>query len=251
MAVRPAAVAAAKPVQASVIHFRVERRVTPSRATSGGGVGTLFGAVDINSRGSAYQNGVSERSRRFDALGAARRLGRACAPRRARAGWGPLRASFSIAGSVSASRSRASAFSALTIAASACSLEMRRLARERVAVDHRPQDRQARTRRRAPPGAIAAFQRTSATWSSASTCRRGIGARVAELRRGRKPPSCARRRPRIGTASSTVSNAGRVPDLAERPDRVETRVRIGVLRGGLSSAGTAAGSPSRPRTSTR
>jgi hypothetical protein len=41
VAVRPAAVAAAKPVQARAIHFRVERRVTPSRATSGGDDGSV------------------------------------------------------------------------------------------------------------------------------------------------------------------------------------------------------------------
>ncbi len=40
-AVSPAPVAAAKPTHASVIHFSVERRVTPSARTSedGGGVG--------------------------------------------------------------------------------------------------------------------------------------------------------------------------------------------------------------------
>src|SRR6266446_4157978 len=40
LAVSPATVAAAKPTQASVIHFRVDRRVTPSMSRSGGAAGT-------------------------------------------------------------------------------------------------------------------------------------------------------------------------------------------------------------------
>src|SRR5437762_5091994 len=40
LAVSPATVAAANPTQVSVIHFRVDRRVTPSMSRSGGAAGT-------------------------------------------------------------------------------------------------------------------------------------------------------------------------------------------------------------------
>src|SRR6266508_6130856 len=57
VAVSPATVAAVKPIHATVIHFNVERRVTPSTSRSGAAATTssCFWTVAISSR-SAYQN---------------------------------------------------------------------------------------------------------------------------------------------------------------------------------------------------
>src|SRR5206468_4160592 len=66
VAVSPATVAAAKPIQATVIHFNVERRVTPSTSRSGAcaACSACFWTVAISSV-SAYQNrGVTLNIRR-------------------------------------------------------------------------------------------------------------------------------------------------------------------------------------------
>src|SRR5215468_10669988 len=57
VAVRPATVAAVKPIHATVIHLSVDRRVTPSTSRSGAAAvpSACFWTVAIL-RGSAYQN---------------------------------------------------------------------------------------------------------------------------------------------------------------------------------------------------
>ncbi len=231
-------------VQASVIHFRVERRVTPSRSVVG-----ARGRRSTLSRGRSHQfsgpqptktaRGSSRRSRQRRGLRvAARRLGGS-------AGRVPhaqvrilLRELLDLRQRLGVLQER-EAFSALRIAASTCSLESCRACRARAC-------RSIIERRTGSPERVAELgegdRRVPAHVGDGVLERApaAAGSRAdRRAARARTPPSCARRRPRTATTRAPSSSAGAGRRSAERPERVETGLGSGSFAAAWR-AGTAA-----------